>query len=98
MSAPNDASSGPSPAFSFPISLSPAASAEQQAGGGAPQPSPSPRAGGARTPASPRNRRSMEGGRRSSRHLVEVPEGADKHEGLVVSRQEKVPACLPARY
>lgn len=34
-------------------------------------------------------RRSMDGGRRG-RHTVEVPEGAERHEGLVVSRQEKV--------
>ena len=36
----------------------------------------------------------MDGGRRG-RHAVEVPEGAERHEGLVVSRQEKVGAWEP---
>ncbi|KAL4429026.1 hypothetical protein ABPG77_006065 [Micractinium sp. CCAP 211/92] len=58
-------------------------------------PSPSPRPGSGRPPSgmTPRSapRRSIDCGtpRRGQRHTVEVPENAERHEGLVVSRQEK---------
>ncbi len=67
---------------------------------GLPPPSPAPgslpRGSGRRSMDAGNSRRSTDGGRRSidggrrGRHTVEVPEGAERHEGLVVSRQEKV--------
>ena len=49
-----------------------------------------PRSSGRRSMDGGSGRRSMDGGARRGRHMVEVPEGAERHEGLVVSRQEKV--------
>ena len=72
---------------------------------GLPPPSPAqpgslPRGSGRRSMDGGNSRRSTDGGRRSidggrrGRHTVEVPEGAERHEGLVVSRQEKVRCML----
>ncbi|KAL4440355.1 hypothetical protein ABPG75_003356 [Micractinium tetrahymenae] len=84
----------------IPVPLPTGGAAPQQAG----EPTPSPRPGSGRPPSGltpPRSapRRSVDGGRRSmdghgtprrgQRHTVEVPENAERHEGLVVSRQEK---------
>lgn len=84
---------GPTPPIAVP----------RPSGGGAHagDPTPSPRPSSGRPPsglATPRSapRRSMDGGtpRRGQRHTVEVPENAERHEGLVVSRQEKVCVCV----
>ncbi|PSC71991.1 Cold shock domain-containing [Micractinium conductrix] len=73
--------------MSAPEAGTPAA-AEAAASPGRPPTATTPRSAGRRS-IDGGARRSIDGGRARHRHTVEVPENAEAHEGLVVSRQEK---------